>query len=124
MKVNIWGGSDSNSIYIQSTASGCNDQGVISAGSGIASTYTITLDTWYHLAVTVGGGNGFIYINALQVGNSSTMTNATNITRTGYFGYHPHGYYANALIDEIKFYNRALSAAEVLTDKNTNGPIM
>jgi Concanavalin A-like lectin/glucanases superfamily len=89
--------------------------------NGVASSLTtqhgLALDTWYHIAVTADGQAKKVYIN----GNVDASTLA-DLTPTGseiYLGAAPSGSggtgsYANAALDELAIYSRALDASEIL----------
>jgi hypothetical protein len=76
------------------------------------------LDMWYHLTMVLSDTTGKIYVNGTQTAQRTTMNPPTNTTKTNcYIGA------GNVVIDELKFYNRALSEAEILSDAQTNGPV-
>ena len=84
------------------------------------------LDTWTHLAVTVGNGQASVYINGQLTGSGSTNGNAPNILRTvnyigrsGYSNYHDCPY-ATADFDEMRIFNKRLCEEEILDDYNNN----
>ena len=79
----------------------------------------IATSTWYHAAVTYDGvSNAYLYLNSIEKASDATIVdtfqNRADTTRIGY-GYYNSGtaYYFNGLLDEVRIYNRALSAAEV-----------
>lgn len=78
---------------------------VFNSGSGV------TDGSWHFLALTYDGSNLVSYIDGNQtatnpVSGALTTGSATNI------GYYP-GYYVNGFIDDVRVYNRALSAQEI-----------
>jgi hypothetical protein len=83
------------------------------------STAALPLNTWTHLAVTYGGGTIRFYVNGVQVA-SRALSGGIAITgqplRIG--GNAPWGEFFSGLIDEVRVYNRALTAAEIQTDMN------
>lgn len=91
---------------------GANERGVTAAG-------VLPLNTWSHLAVTYDGANLRFYVNGVQTGVTAA-TGTINVS-TG-----PLKIGGNAIwsewfagrIDEVRVYNRALSAAEIQTDMN------
>ncbi len=81
---------------------------------------SLPLNTWTHLTVTYDGTTLRLYVNGTQVG-SRAMTGAL-LTSTGALrigGNSIWGEFFQGRIDEIRVYNRALSAAEILADMNT-----
>ncbi len=77
-------------------------------------------NTWSYLAGTYDGSKLRLYVNGALVSTTSvsgTMTSSTSVLRIG--GDSIWGEYFNGLIDEVRIYNRALSASEIATDMNT-----
>ena len=94
-----------------------------------SSNNVLTTGQWSHIAVTYNAAqpqnNRFtIYVNGVDVTvrtdvasvGTITSINPTNV-RIG--GNQPFGEYLNGAIDEVRYYNRLLSQAEVQTDMNT-----
>jgi MYXO-CTERM domain-containing protein len=94
------------------------------ASNSFGSTFT-TLNTWYHLAgvvdMTVSPSQVLMYVNGSLVGSAGTFTGATfnlydnepwnvGIAAPGSAGAQ---YQADGLFDDVRIYDRALSAAEV-----------
>jgi hypothetical protein len=79
----------------------------------------LPLNAWTHLAVTYGGGALRLYVNGAQVstvaatGNIRTTTAALRIGGNSVWG----EYFAGVL-DEVRIYNRALTAAEISAGMN------
>ena len=98
-------------MYLQNT----NNGGVFYDGTG---TNTLVAGTWYHLAMTFTSTVGMIgYVNGVQDGGSAT-TGVNNklgslSLQIGGFSpeYNDRGF--NGIIDDVRLYNRALTAAEV-----------
>lgn len=96
------------------------DEGKVRAWIGPLTTYIqtdfaeLTVDSWNHLVATYDGSSIKIYVNGLlkkqvaKIGNQSTSVNNLIIGAKS-----PDGYF-NGSIDEVKIYNRALDAAEIL----------
>jgi hypothetical protein len=77
----------------------------------------LPLNTWSHLAVTYNGSVLKLYVNGTLVNSQSVsgqMPVSTNVLRIG--GDSVWGEYFNGLIDEVRVYNRALSAAQIAAD--------
>jgi beta-lactam-binding protein with PASTA domain len=91
------------------------DQGVRQA-----SHTSIALNTWTHLATTYDGANQRLYINGAlvatkpQTGSTAVSNQPLRIGGNGVWGEFFQG-----LIDEVRIYNRALSAAEITADMTT-----
>jgi hypothetical protein len=76
--------------------------------------------TWSHLATTFDGATLRLYVNGTQVSsrNRSGKLNATTgALRIG--GNAIWGEYFAGIIDEVRIYYRALTAAEITSDMNT-----
>src|SRR5439155_665278 len=80
----------------------------------------LAVATWTHLAATFDGATVRLYVNGVQVASQAqtaplaATTGALQIGADGYTGENFAG-----RIDEVRIYNRALSAAEIQTDMNT-----
>ncbi len=80
----------------------------------------LATNAWTHLAVTYDGAMLKLYVNGVLVTNTpvtSLITTSTNPLFIG--GDQTMGQYFHGRIDEVRVYNRALSAAEVQADMNT-----
>ena len=78
-------------------------------------------DTWVHLAGTYDGTTQRLYVNGTEVANlpqSRPIEVSSGVLRIG--GSSILGELFKGRIDEIRVYNRALSAAEITTDRNTS----
>ena len=92
-------------------------------GSSDVETYgtaALAANTWTYLAVTYDGATLRLYVNGTQVsslaqtGNIATSTNPLQIG-----GDSIYGQYFKGMIDEVRVYNVALTAAQIQTDMNT-----
>jgi hypothetical protein len=86
---------------------------------GLNGTSAVPLNTWTHLAVTYDGATLRMFVNGVQasslaVAGSVAVTSGT--LRIG--GNSVWGEYFKGVIDEVRIYNRALTAAEIQTDMN------
>jgi hypothetical protein len=83
-----------------------------------ASTGVLPLNTWTHIASTYDGANFRFYVNGVLVGTTpggGSINVANGALRIG--GNNSSvGEFFNGLIDEVRVYNRALSAAEIAAD--------
>ena len=79
----------------------------------------LALNAWTHLASTYDGTTLRLFVNGTQVATARrrAMPNTADPLRIG--GNAIWGEYFSGLIDEVRVYNRALSAAEIGTDMNT-----
>jgi hypothetical protein len=106
----------------------CRDYGSIWSSAGvqniISTTTIVPSGTWYHLAFVYSGTTASFYINGTLSTSISTFLASSTINTTRLYnniGRNPSGSFANAQLDEIKLYNRGLSAAQVLVDYATVG---
>ncbi len=74
------------------------------------SSQNLIINEWNHLTVAYNNQQAFIYVNGLQAGNASgTYAAGLNPTRLGYLV----SEYFSGIFDDIRIYNRALSADEI-----------
>ncbi len=81
---------------------------------------TLPLNTWTHLAMTYDGANIRVYRNGALVATlaqTGTFEVSNNVLRLG--GNTTWDEWWAGRIDEVRIYNRALSAAEIATDRDT-----
>jgi len=100
---NNWNGSSGLGASFQFTDSS-------SAGGTITGLLT---GVWYHIAQVYDGSKVYIYLNGLYVSGSTANKTLKTGLSTVYLGGDYSPYYFNGLIDDVRIYNRALSAAEV-----------
>ena len=84
-----------------------------SVGAQLSSTTDPTTGTWYHVVATYNGTTKRLYINGSEEANASAS--APNFS-TGVFSLGAeavYGFYADAIIDEVGFWSRAITADEV-----------
>ena len=80
---------------------------------------TLNTNQWYHFVIVLdSGNNAMFYLNGVSVGSATAATHVGQTTNSFHIG-RSHNtssgsqIYTNSLIDEVRVYNRALSAAEV-----------
>ena len=108
---------------------GSNDSGALrpSGGGNFAGSTTWTsattplvVGTWTHLALTYNGSLVQLYVNGVATASTPASGGVLATTSPLWIGgNNPYGEYFKGLIDEVRIYNRALSAAEVQTDMTT-----
>jgi hypothetical protein len=85
---------------------------------GFEGSATLALNAWTHLAVTYDGTVIRLYVNGTQAGSQSVSGSIT--TSTGYLRIGGNsvwgGEYFNGRIDDVRIYNRSLTAAEIQSD--------
>ena len=91
---------------------------------GARGTAAIPLNTWTHLATTYDGTNLRVYVNGVLAGTtagSGSINVANGALRIGGNNSAPlgQGEFYKGLIDEVRIYNRALSASEIAADMAT-----
>ena len=78
----------------------------------------MSLNKWYHAALTFGAGTLSIYRDGVQALNISGLSFTQRIRYTNYFGRSTWNEYLIGCLDEIKIFNRALTSAEILAEMN------
>jgi hypothetical protein len=97
--------------------------GEISTAGGpadVRGTAQLPLTTWTHLAVTHDGATLRLFVNGVQVGSrslSGAIVVSGNPLRIG--GNSIWGEYFSGRIDDVRIYNRALTAAQIQADMST-----
>jgi hypothetical protein len=87
------------------------------ADRGVSGTAGVALDTWTHLASTYDGATLRLYVNGTQVATraiTGSIRASTGALRIG--GNNVWGEWFAGLIDEVRLYNRALTATELQAD--------
>ena len=91
----------------------------IDAEQRITGTAELPYGKWVHVAVTLAGSVGTLYVNGVAVGSNTSMRYApfrlgnTTQNSLGRSQYTTHPYYKGG-VDELRIYRGALSSAEVL----------
>ena len=83
-------------------------------------TATIPAGSWTHVAATYDGATQRLYVNGAQVSSmaiAGTITTSNNPLKIG--GNSIWAEWFSGLIDEVRVYNRALTAGEIQADMNT-----
>ncbi len=93
-------------------------------GYDVQSTYTFTpaTGTWYHLAGTWDGTTLTTYLNGVPVA-TDTPSGHTPVSGAGTFQLSPSAAPLPGTLDDARVYNRALSAADVMTLYTSTGPL-
>lgn len=95
---------------------------LVSSTGGIGIT-SLTNGTWYHIAYTYDGTTHRLYINGI-ITNSSTVTQLAGTITAIFINGFPTGDTAETgvfSVDDISYFNRVLSANEILTAYTTAG---
>ena len=107
---------------------GTTDHGSAAGGGGIiGGTYGqvftgsgLPASTWTHLAVTYDGSVVRLYLNGAMVdsvAHTGLIAGSTNALTLGSDPF--YGQYFNGLIDEVRIYNKALTATQIQSDMTT-----
>jgi Concanavalin A-like lectin/glucanases superfamily/Domain of unknown function (DUF1929)/Bacterial Ig domain/Glyoxal oxidase N-terminus/Glucodextranase, domain B len=118
----IYKGNDNYFLEGTSDNGGRPGAGGIFGGAGAVTygTAALAANTWTHLVETYDGTNLRLYVNGALVsslartGNIATSTNPLQIGGDSLFGQFFQG-----MIDEVRVYNAALTAAQIQADMNT-----
>ena len=131
----VWDfGHDANVYMFLSPRNGSNQKlrfGITLTGNtaqqGVDGVAELSVKEWKHVAVVLGSGGGFLYVDGQLVGSNLGMSlrpldlgNTVNnyIGKSQYSG----DPYLDGNIDDFRVYNRALSAAEIQTLYAYTGP--
>jgi hypothetical protein len=91
---------------------------ISSSDRSVTGPTALAADTWTHVAVTYGSGTFRLYVNGTEVATAASTGNmaaSTGALRMG--GNNIWGEFFTGSIDDVRIYNRALTAAEVATDR-------
>jgi hypothetical protein len=91
------------------------------ADKGFSGATALTLSTWVHLAATYDATTQRLFVNGVQVATKATtgaIKVSTGVLRIGGNNSWTNEWFAG-LIDEVRVYNKALTAAEIQTDMAT-----
>nr|MDP9491685.1 PQQ-dependent sugar dehydrogenase [Actinomycetota bacterium] len=84
-------------------------------------TTQLALNTWSHLAGTYDGATLRLYVNGIQAGSLATTGQIAVSTGDLWIGgNNVWSEWFTGLIDEVRIYNRALTAGEIASDMNTS----
>ena len=115
----IYKGNDN--FYLEATSTNASkpDAGMIAGGSyaDAFGTAALTANTWSFLTETYDGSTLRLYVNGTQVASTAhtgAIATSTNPLQIG--GDSIYGQYFAGLIDEVRVYNVALTAAQIQTD--------
>ena len=125
----IYKGNDN--FYLEATSSHSShpDAGMIAGGTyaDAFGTAALTRSAWSYLTETYDGSTLRLYVNGTQVASTAhtgTIATSTNPLQIG--GDSIYGQYFAGLIDEVRVYNVALTAAQIQADMatpvNNGGP--
>lgn len=95
--------------------------GITTSGNGaeqqISTNAALATGTWKHVAVTLSGSTGILYVDGAEVARNAGMTlkpSSLGTTTLNYIGKSQFSDpYLNGSVDDFKIYSRALSASEV-----------
>ena len=95
----------------------------LSGGGEYFNSWTPATGNWYYVLVTRSAGNLKMYIDGTQIGTTQTATNSISQDGIVMGKQFDNSYYLKGLIDEVRIYNRALSAEEIRYHYNRGGPV-
>ena len=94
-----------------------------SSNDVLDSTTVVSANTWYHAAATHESGSDKLYVNGtLEASGSASSFNVTDAANLRIGGSNIYSLYHQGLIDEVSFFNSALSASDVSTIYNSGVP--
>ena len=93
---------------------------VIGSEQELKNTAALPTGTWTHLAATYDGANLRLFVNGVQTASralTGSIVTTTGLLKIGGNSSYPEWF--SGLIDEVRIYNRALTAAQIQTDMAT-----
>jgi hypothetical protein len=118
----IYKGNDNFYLEASSTNGELPDAGTIAGGSyaDAFGSNSIPASTWSYLTETYDGSTLRLYVNGALVGSTAhTGTIATSASPLQFGGDSIYGQFFTGLIDEVRVYNVALTAAQIQADAAT-----
>jgi hypothetical protein len=94
---------------------------VYNYSNNLTTTTKVNNNVWHHCVATNTGTNAFIYVDGEQR-NTAAYPLTTDYFNQLRIGRNVNDTYCSGLIDEVRLYNRALSAAEVKQLYKLNAP--
>jgi endoglucanase len=102
------------------TTGGAGGEQQINGGAALPS------GAWTHVAVTLAGNTGILYVNGAEVGRNSSMSltpDSLGATTQNYIGKSQYADpYLNGRVDDLRIYSSALSPADVEVLASNNAP--
>ena len=119
----IYKANDNFYMEATSTNASLSDAGLIAGGSyaDAFGTSKLTANTWAFLTETYDGSTLRFYVNGTQVASTAhtgAISTSTNPLQIG--GDSIYGQFFAGLIDNVRIYNAALTAAQIQTDETTS----
>lgn len=102
-----------------SAAAGVPSLGLSVSASNLMAPNPLPLNTWSHLAATYDGSTMVLYVNGVQVASQAQTGTLSTSTDALTIGGDVAGEDWAGSIDEVRIYNRALSASEIQGDMYT-----
>ena len=97
--------------------------GSYSSTDYLDSTTAVTANTWFHVAATHEAGSDKLYVNgSLEASGSASNFNTTDAVNLRIGSSSVYGLYHQGLIDEVAFFNSALSASNITSIYNSGVP--
>ena len=93
--------------------------GIAVGGDQVCPAVALPVNTWTHLAVTYDGSTLVFYSNGVQVASTAVSGPIPPSTQSLQIGASQFGEYFQGRIDEVRIYDRALSAPEIQADMST-----
>jgi len=90
-----------------------------STNQNVLGTAALAANTWTHLAATYDRTTIRLYVNGVQVASAAQTAAISTSNAVLTIGANGYGEYFSGLIDEVRIYNRALTAGEIQTDMAT-----
>jgi len=120
-KKNSAGNSNGYALYVNSN--GTSDGHIIfeTKGAQIVTSSSISLSTWHHIAVSISGNHGTIYLDGVPQAKSSDSVNFASTTATFGIGTYANttNFQAKGYIDEVRVWNTNLDSVTISNWRDT-----
>ena len=94
-----------------------------SSYDALESTTVVSANTWYHAVLTHETGSDKLYVNgSLEASGSASNFSTTDAAKLRIGSSEQYSLYHQGLIDEVSFFNSALSASDVTSIYNSGVP--
>ena len=88
----------------------------------VSSDSALTTNQWYHVAVVADGSQAYMYINGTKQADVENFSSVFDSTADLSFGGESGGNSFAGIIDEVRIYNYARTAEQVIEDMNAGHP--
>jgi len=107
---------NSNARFYLGINGGYWDIGIATSAWATSSPAAAVIDQWDHLVVTMDGSSARLYVNGVLI--RTKVYSSYTLNRNIYIGVHDNNYWFSGSVDDVRIYNTALSADDILSIYN------